>query len=164
MFAITAASCAKTRVLTTQTASAPISGAPPIAKWLTEPVNAVALIINTLVPTAVLSSYPKTEVSTSSIIIPPPAPTKPQINPTPAPHITERTAFWRTVADERRFLGATTGFTINLTPKIKVINTEKPPIAVFGTMLATKLPQKVKAKTEIIIIMPFLISRFLFFP
>ena len=29
---------------------------PPIAKWLTAPVSAVALIMNTLVPTAVFNS------------------------------------------------------------------------------------------------------------
>lgn len=40
---------------------------------------------NTLVPTAVFSSYPNSMVRTMSIIIPPPAPKKPQINPTNAP-------------------------------------------------------------------------------
>ena len=58
-----------------------ISGIPPIAKCDTAPVNAVNAIINTLVPTAVLSSYPSTEVRISNIIIPPPAPMKPHIKP-----------------------------------------------------------------------------------
>ena len=51
-----------------------ISGMPPMAKWLTEPVKAVNAIINTLVPTAVFNSYPRTLVKIKSIIIPPPAP------------------------------------------------------------------------------------------
>ena len=72
-----------------QNASAHQSGAPPMAKWLTAPVKAVKAIINTLVPTAVFSSYPKTLVRINSIIIPPPAPTKPQIKPTMTPHSTD---------------------------------------------------------------------------
>ena len=60
-------------------------GIPPMAKWLTAPVKAVKVIMNTLVPTAVFSSYPSTLVSSRSIIIPPPAPTKPQMKPTADP-------------------------------------------------------------------------------
>lgn len=54
------------------------SGAPPIIKWETEPVSAVKVMMNTLVPTAVLSSYPSTLVKIRSIIIPPPAPINPR--------------------------------------------------------------------------------------
>ena len=60
-----------------------------MAKCEAAPVNAVNVIMNTLVPTAVLSSYPKTEVKIRSIIIPPPAPTKPHINPIKTPQITD---------------------------------------------------------------------------
>lgn len=51
-----AAICAKIRVLITQIMSASKSGSPPMAKWLIDPVSAVALIMKTLVPTAVFSS------------------------------------------------------------------------------------------------------------
>ena len=40
-------------------------------------------------------------------------------------------------ADVKLFFGFTTGFTMNLIPKSNVINTEKLPIVVFGTVLAT---------------------------
>ena len=84
-----AAICAHKKVLRTQNTRHRISGIPPMAKWLTAPVKAVKAIINTLVPTAVFSSYPKTLVRINSIIIPPPAPTKPQIKPTMTPHSTD---------------------------------------------------------------------------
>ena len=45
LFAISAAMRAKTRVLLTHVISATGSGAPPIAKWLTEPVRAVAALL-----------------------------------------------------------------------------------------------------------------------
>ena len=86
MFAITAAILAHINVKIMQSARSIKSGAPPMAKCETEPVSAVNVIINTLVPTAVLSSYPSTLVKSRSIIIPPPAPINPQINPTNAPH------------------------------------------------------------------------------
>ena len=72
-----------------------------------------------------------------SIIIPPPAPINPQINPIMAPQINDCTA---------RFFGDTfsmasfvvmTGFTMNLMPSKNVINTEKFPIVVDGTRLDT---------------------------
>ena len=53
---------------------------------------------------------------------------------------------------------------MNLTPSRRVMNTEKLPIVVFGTMLAIQLPTVVKHSTEIIMIIPFFISRFLFLP
>ena len=58
------------------------------------PVNAVKDIIKTDVPTAHFNSYPNTITRTISIIIPPPAPTKPHINPTKAPHRTENIYFF----------------------------------------------------------------------
>jgi hypothetical protein len=57
-----------------------------------------------------------------------------------------------------------TGLIMNLTPSIIVITTEKLPIVPLGTRLETKLPTAVKRSTEIIITMPFLMSRFLFLP
>ena len=56
-----------------------------------------------------------------------------------------------------------TGFTINLIPSSSVIKTEKLPRVVFGTRLAIKLPASVNSRTNIIMTMPFLMSRFLFF-
>ena len=130
-----AAILAHKRVERTQNKSAHRSGIPEMAKCPKAPVKAVKVIIKTLVPTAVLSSYPNTEVRISSIIIPPPAPTKPQIKPIIIP----QTMDWI-----KRFLGLAaaifslvviTGFTMNFIPNIIVINTEKPPIAVVGTRL-----------------------------
>ena len=46
-------------------------------------------MMNTLVPTAVLSSYPSTLVKIRSIIIPPPAPINPQIKPITVPQTTD---------------------------------------------------------------------------
>ena len=60
-----------------------------MAKWDTAPVRAVKVIINTLVPTAVFNSYPRTDVRIRSIIIPPPAPINPQIKPIITPQITD---------------------------------------------------------------------------
>ncbi len=68
------------------------SGVPPIIKWDTAPVRAVKVMMNTLVPTAVFSSYPSTLVRMSSIIMPPPAPIKPQMKPMSTPHTTDCTA------------------------------------------------------------------------
>ena len=52
-------------------------------------VRAVKVMINTLVPTAVFNSYPRTDVRIRSIIIPPPAPMNPQIKPIITPQITD---------------------------------------------------------------------------
>lgn len=89
LFANTAAILAHINVNTIHNIHTVISGIPPIAKCDTAPVNAVNAIINTLVPTAVLSSYPSTEVRISNIIIPPPAPMKPHIKPINTPHTTD---------------------------------------------------------------------------
>ena len=62
---------------------------PADAKLLAAPVKAVKVMINTLVPTAVFSSYPNTLVRIRSIIMPPPAPIKPQMNPTMIPQMTD---------------------------------------------------------------------------
>ena len=119
----------------TQNTSAHISGIPEIAKCPKAPVKAVKVIIKTLVPTAVFSSYPKTEVRISSIIIPPPAPMKPQIKPIIIPHITDCIKRFWGLAAAIFSLVVITGFTMNFIPKIIVINTEKLPIAVVGTRL-----------------------------
>ena len=135
MFAIFAAILANISVNTIHRTNGNTSGSPPIAKCDTEPVSAVNVIINTLVPTAVFSSYPITLVRRSNIIIPPPAPINPQINPTTAPHITDFTI--RDFADTTAIssLVVITGFTMNLIPSISVMNTEKFPIATDGTRL-----------------------------
>lgn len=137
LFANTAAILAQSNVKITQRIHTVQSGIPPIAKWDTAPVNAVNVIMKTLVPTAVFNSYPRTEVKISNIIMPPPAPTNPQINPIRTPH----TIDWIT-----RFFAETlsiaslvviTGFTINLTPNRNVIKTEKLPMVEDGTRLDT---------------------------
>ena len=56
LFANLAAILAQSKVEKMQNTSAHISGIPPMAKWLAEPVKAVNAIINTLVPTAVFNS------------------------------------------------------------------------------------------------------------
>ena len=121
-------------------------------------------MINTLVPTAVFNSYPKMPVRRSSIIIPPPAPIKPQINPTAIPLIRDWIKRFLALTEVMDSLVVITGFRINLMPRNSVINTEKPPIAAFGTRLAVKLPTSVKSRTAPIMTMPLRISRFLFFP
>ena len=49
--------------------------------WLTEAISAVKVMMNVLVPTAVFSSIPRKAVNTTSIIMPPPVPTKPVPKP-----------------------------------------------------------------------------------
>lgn len=56
LLAKTAAMRAHSRVKPTQSTQTCQSGAPPMAKWLTAPVRAVKVMMNTLVPTAVFSS------------------------------------------------------------------------------------------------------------
>lgn len=87
LLAKTAAILAHKNVNATHRHKIRISGKPPIAKCETAPVRAVNVIINTLVPTAVFSSYPITLVKMRSIIIPPPAPINPQIKPITTPQI-----------------------------------------------------------------------------
>ena len=99
-----------------------------MTKWLTEPVKAVKAMMNTLVPTAVLSSYPRTLVRMRSIIIPPPAPTKPQIKPTRTPHTTDCMNRFRGLTAAMASLLVITGRTMNLTPSSSVMNTEKLPM------------------------------------
>ena len=77
LLAKTAAILAHKNVNATHRHKIRISGKPPIAKCEIAPVRAVNVIINTLVPTAVFSSYPITLVKMRSIIIPPPAPVTP---------------------------------------------------------------------------------------
>ena len=89
LFANLAAILAQSSVEITQKSNVNKSGAPPITKWLTEPVKAVNAMINTLVPTAVFNSYPNTVTKINNIIMPPPAPTKPQINPIIIPQRTD---------------------------------------------------------------------------
>ena len=137
LFANTAAILAQIRVNITHSVNTSPSGFPPITKWEAAPVNAVNAIINTLVPTAVFSSYPSTEVSIRSIIMPQPAPTNPQINPIQIPLMTDWMA--RFCADTLCMVSLVviTGRTINLIPSKNVIKTEKFPIVADGTRLET---------------------------
>ena len=70
LFAKTAAILAHNKVNNIHKIHTVKSGTSPIVKWEVAPAKAVNAIINTLVPT---------EVNISNIIMPPPAPTNPQI-------------------------------------------------------------------------------------
>ena len=71
----------------------------------------------------------------SSIIMPPPAPTNPQIRPITVPHrIDWITRVFLSTAIIVSFV-VMTGFTINLMPSSIVITVEKPPIAFPDTKL-----------------------------
>lgn len=137
LFANTAATLAQKRVNTIQEIQTNRSGLPPMAKWETAPVSAVKVMIKTLVPTAVFNSYPRTDVSIKSIIIPPPAPTNPQINPIRTPQRMDWIALFFAETSIMASFVVITGFTINFIPSNKVINTETFPIAVDGTKLET---------------------------
>ena len=133
LFANLAATLAPIRVNRIHRINAGISGRLPlIEKWDTAPVNAVKDMINTLVPTAVFNSYPNMLVSMRSIIIPPPAPIKPQINPMTMPHRIDCMIFVFLSFSSNFSFVVMTGLTINLIPKSRVIKTENPPIVVFG--------------------------------
>ena len=80
-FAIIAAPCALTRVTDTQMTSSLRSGRPRSMKWLTAPMSAVNVMMQTLVPTDFLNSLPRRTLRTKSIMSPPPAPWKPQTKP-----------------------------------------------------------------------------------
>ena len=112
------------------------SGVPPMAKWETAPVSAVKVMMKTLVPTAVFSSYPSTLVRISSIIMPPPAPTNPQINPIITPQTSDCTTRFFAETPCMVSLVVITGRRMNFTPSRKVINTANPPMVAAGTRLA----------------------------
>ena len=103
-------------------------------------------------------------VRSRSIIIPPPAPTKPQMSPTIVPQMIDWITRFFALTSAIFSFGVMTGLTMNLIPNSIVIITEKPPIVLLGTMLAAQLPTKVNANTVAIMTSPLRISRFLFFP
>ena len=73
----------------------------------------------------------------SRIIIPPPAPIKPQIKPMATPQTTDwRARFLAEISVMASFV-VITGLTMNLMPSNNVINTEKFPMVVEGTRLET---------------------------
>ena len=72
----------------------------------------------------------------SSIIMPPPAPMKPQINPISTPQTMDCTARLRADTFIIASLVVMTGRTMNFTPSRNVINTEKLPIVREGSRLA----------------------------
>ena len=94
--------------------------------------------------------------------MPPPAPIKPQIIPMTTPQTMDWRARFLAETPSMASLVVITGLTMNLMPSRNVINTEKLPMVVEGTRLATQLPTTVNNSTLAIIIRPFLISRFLF--
>ena len=107
-----------------------VSGKPPIPKCDTAPTSAVNVMINTLVPTAFLSGNPINDVSTRSIIMPPPAPTNPQIIPIVADSANVCTASHHLFLYKRSFKGSLplTGTRMNLSPSSDVAKMEKLPI------------------------------------
>ena len=135
LFAKSAAILAHIRVKRMHNIQIVISGSPPIIKWETAPVRAVKVMMNTLVPTAVFSSYPSTLVKIRSIIIPPPAPMKPQIKPINTPQSKDCRALFLGDTEAMASLVVITGLRINLIPNKNVINTEKLPMVVEGTRL-----------------------------
>ena len=78
-----------------------------------------------------------TEVRISSIIMPPPAPTKPQIMPMNAPQIIDCTARFFLLTFCMASCVVITGRMMNLMPSSIVISTLKLPIVRLGTRLAT---------------------------
>ena len=135
-----------------------------MATWDTAPVRAVKVMMNTLVPTAVLSSYPSTEVKTSSIIMPPPAPIKPQIKPMTMPHTTDSVTRMARPLLGKRLWVPVTGQMMNRRPSTRVMSTEKVLMVSLGIWKATRLPTRVRTSTTPSIREPFLISRFLCLP
>ena len=101
-------------------------------------------------------------VSIKSISIPPPAPTKPQINPIIIPQRMELIILFLGSTAAIFSLVVITGFTINLIPNINVTNVEKLPMVEFGSILESQLPIIVNNNTLAIITRPLRISRFLF--
>ena len=95
--------------------------------------------------------------------MPPPAPIKPQIKPTPMPQTSDCTSRFWALTPCMASLVVMTGRTMNLTPSSIVINTEKLPMVAPGTLLATKLPTIVNTSTAAIITAPFFTSRLPFF-
>ena len=163
LLAIRAPILAKISVNNTHMINIQISGGPSIMKCDTAPVKAVNDIMNTLVPTAVFNSYPRIDVSIISIIIPPPAPTNPHINPIKHPKLKDSMALLLGDTLSMDSLVVKIGFIINFIPTASVTKTEKFPIVPFGTRLDTKLPTAVNNNTVDIIRSPFLISILPFF-
>ena len=156
----TAETWAAARVTAAHTTRANRSMPPPMATWDSAPVRAVKVMMNTLVPTAVLSSYPSTEVNTSSIIMPPPAPMKPQMKPMTTPHTTDSAARIPRPPPGKRVWVAVTGKRMNRTPSSRVMHTEKPLMASLGIWKAAMLPTRVSRSTTASMRTPFFTSRF----
>lgn len=111
--------------------------------WLTEAMSAVEVMIKVLVPTADFNSMPRNAVNTTSIIIPPPEPTKPVPKPIVRPKKSETaTPFQSNVeplpTDCSR---SVVGLTRNRMPMQKVRMSVKPPSTMFPAFHAAKLPR-----------------------
>ncbi len=101
--------------------------------WLTEAMSAVKVMMKVLVPTAVFRSMPRKTVKTTSIIMPPPVPTKPVPKPIVRPKKSEiRTPFQ---SSAEPLGGASSlvvsGFTRKRIPMAKVRKSVKVPRTTF---------------------------------
>ena len=81
--------------------------------------------MNTLVPMAVSNSKPSTRVSTSSIMAPPPTPTKPQMKPMMAPKKMDLTARWAKGVLAISVLEVMTGQMMNFRPMVQTMKMAK---------------------------------------
>ena len=94
-------------------------------------------------------------VSTISIIIPPPAPKKPQIKPMQQPPAAPLTICITRLLSCMVCLGFTDGSRRNFRPSTRVMNTEKPPNVPSGTKEDSQLPTRVMLSTPHIMTKPF---------
>ena len=99
-----------------------------------------------------------------SIIMPPPAPTKPQMKPIKIPPKIDPKIFLLLLKEFIFSLVVMTGLMTNLRPKNKVMRLEKAPMVVEGTKEATHVPTMVKTRTVTIKIHPSLKLMFFFLP
>ena len=95
--------------------------------------------------------------------MPPPAPIKPQIKPTPMPQTSDCTSRFWALTPLHGLLGGHDRPQMNLTPSSIVINTERLPMVAPGTLLATKAAHHRKHQHAAIITAPFFTSRLPFF-
>ena len=89
-------------------------------------------MINVLVPTAVFNSYPRMLVKIRSIIIPPPAPTNPQIKPITTPQKIDCMTLTQRAFSAFASFVVMTGLKMNLIPSTVVMSKENDPIVFCG--------------------------------
>ena len=93
-----------------------------------------------------------------SIIMPPPAPKKPQMRPMQAPPTAPLTNWTVRLHSPMPCLGEVMGRKRNRRPSTRVMTTEKPPRVLLGTKVDSQLPTMVMHRTPHIMTMPFLMS------